>query len=441
MTALHKLYFDQDLYIQASRLKEEKIKIEYQYGLRAFIGVRTLQAQSKPNEQQQSIAVEIENSDRLKDVQALFERIQDPQHKLIILHGESGVGKSSLLNAGIIPKLLEEQGRSSQVATPILLRIYTDWLREPNPKTWNLNSVINLLKRNDQNQIPTVLIFDQFEEFFVVCKQLEQRLPFYEFLKESLSLNSIKILLSLRNDALHYLLECDRYTNLEDIIQAEILSKKVLYGLENFTLIQAKNLIKNQFDRANFNIKPDLMNQLIQDLTVNIDQIRPIELQLIGTQLQSDDIQTLEQYQKLGEYPRQKMLEQFLDEIIRDCSSKNERIVIKILNVLTHEQEHRPLKTSKELAEELNTEFSKIEPLLAVLVEEGLILHLPDIPDDRYQLTHDYLVGLIHQQKGERLIAQLELERDQAQRKIIEEKPNSFVNRAIASVLRWINAD
>ncbi|VXD14974.1 nSTAND1 domain-containing NTPase [Planktothrix paucivesiculata] len=441
LTALHKLYFDQDLYIQASRLKEEKIKIEYQYGLRAFIGVHTLQAQSKPNEAQQSIALEIENSDRLTDVQALFERIQDPEHKLIILHGESGAGKSSLLNAGIVPKLLEEHSHNSKVATPILLRIYTDWLREPNPKTWNLNSVVNLLKRNDQNQIPTVLIFDQFEEFFVVCKQLEQRLPFYQFLKESLSLDSITILLSLRNDALHYLLECDRLTQLEDVIQAEILSKKVLYGLENFTLNQAKTLIQNQIARAQFNIEPDLMNQLIQDLTVNIDQIRPIELQLIGTQIQSNDIQTLEQYKQLGEYPRQKMLEQFLDEIIRDCSAKNERTVIKILNVLTNEQEHRPLKTSKELAEELNTEFSKIEPLLAVLVEEGLILHLPDIPDDRYQLTHDYLVGLIRQQKGERLIAQLELERDQAQRKIIEEKPNSFVNRAIASVFRWINAD
>lgn len=351
------------------------------------------------------------------------------------------MGKSSLLNAGIIPKLLEERSGNSKVATPILLRIYTDWLREPNPKTWNLNSVVNLLKRNDQNQIPTVLIFDQFEEFFVVCKQLEQRLPFYEFLKESLSLNSIKILLSLRDDALHYLLECDRQTNLEDVIQAEILSKKVLYGLENFTLNQAKTLIQNQIERAQFTMEPDLMNQLIQDLTVNIDQIRPIELQLIGTQLQSNDIQTLEQYRKLGEHPRQKILEQFLDEIIRDCSAKNERIVIKILNVLTSEQERRPLKTSKELAEELNTEFSKIEPLLAVLVEEGLILHLPDIPDDRYQLTHDYLVALIREQKGERLIAKLELERDQAQRKIIEEKPNSFVNRAIASVFRWINAD
>ncbi|CAC5343905.1 MULTISPECIES: hypothetical protein [Planktothrix] len=48
---------------------------------------------------------------------------------------------------------------------------------------------------------------------------------------------------------------------------------------------------------------------------------------------------------------------------------------------------------------------------------------------------------MIREQKGERLIAKLELERDQAQRKIIEEKPNSFVNWAIASVFRWINAD
>ncbi|VXD16002.1 WD-40 repeat protein [Planktothrix serta PCC 8927] len=441
LTTLHKLYFDQDLYTEASRLKEQKISIEYQYGLRAFIGVRSLQAQSTLNEEQRSIALEIQNSDRLKDVQVLFERIQNPENKLIILHGESGVGKSSLLNAGIVPMLLEKRSRDYQIARPILLRIYTDWLREPNPKTWNLSSVVNLLKQNDQNQIPTVLIFDQFEEFFVVCQELEQRLPFYEFLKESLLLTSITVLLCLRTDALHHLLECDRRTCLEDVIHSEILSKQVIYGLENFTLNQAKTLINNQIERAKFAMEPDLINLVLQDLTINIDQVRPIELQLIGTQLQTHEIHTLEQYGQLGEHPKQKLLEHFLDEIIRDCSSKNERMAIKILYALTNEQEHRPLKTSKELAEELDVEFNKIEPLLEVLVEEGLILHLPDIPDDRYQLTHDYLVALIRQQKGERLIAELELERDKAQRKIIEEKPNSFVNRALASVLRWINAD
>lgn len=441
LTALHKLYLDQDLYTQASRLKEEKIRIEYQYGLRAFIGVRTLQPQSHPNHKQQSIALEIENSNRLKDVHTLLERIQNPDNKLIVLQGESGVGKSSLLNAGIVPMLLEQRSRNPSIARPILLRIYTDWLREPNPKTWNLNPVLNLLKQNDQNQIPTVLIFDQFEEFFVVCQQLEQRLPFYEFLKESLMLTSITVLLCLRTDALHYLLECAHRTNLEDIIHSEILSKKVIYGLENFTVSQAQTFIQNQIERAQFKIEPDLMSQLLRDLTVDIDRIRPIELQLIGTQLQVHDIQTLNQYEQLGEHPKQKLLEHFLDEVIRDCSAKNERTAIKILYGLTNEQEHRLLKTSKELAEELDTEFSKIEPLLEVLVEEGLILHIPDIPDDRYQLTHDYLVALVRHQKGERLIARLELERDKAQRKIIEEKPNSFVNRAIASVLRWINTD
>lgn len=439
--ALYKLYFDQDLYAQASHLKEQQLQIEYQYGLRPFIGVRSLQAQPQIETSGDAVASEIINSNRLKDVQNLVEKIKNPADKLIVFYGDSGVGKSSLLNAGLVPMLLEQRSRDNQVPRPILLRIYTDWLRDPNPTTWNLNPVLNLLTQNDNYNVPTVLIFDQFEEFFVVCQQLKQRLPFYEFLKKSLMLSSVTVLLSMRTDALHYLLECDRLTNLAETLKSEILSKKVLYELENFTVTQAKTFVERQTKRSRLQLESSLINQVIQDLTVDIDRVRPIELQLIGAQLLVNQIKTLEQYQQLGEQPKQKLLEQFLDEVIHNCSSRQERVAILILYALTSEQVHRSLKTASEIAHELDTDFQKIEPVLDVLAEEGIILHIPDIPDDRYQLTHDYLLALIQQQKGERLIAKLELDRDKAQRQIMQEKPNSFVNRAIASVLRWIKTE
>lgn len=439
--ALYKLYFDQDLYAQASRFREEQLQIEYQYGLRSFIGVRSLQAQPQTDGLNNTIALEITNSDRLKNVQYLVEKIKNPADKLIVLYGKSGVGKSSLLNAGLVPVLLEQRSRDNRIPRPILLRIYTDWLRDPNPTTWNLNPVLNLLTQNDNFNVPTVLIFDQFEEFFVVCQQLEQRIPFYQFLQKSLMLSSVTVLLSMRTDTLPYLLECDRLTNLEAILKTEILSKKIIYELDNFTLSQAKVFIEQQTQRSPLRLEPQLIDQVIRDLTVDLDRVRPIELQLIGAQLQANKIHTLEQYHQLGEQPKQKLLERFLDQVIQNCSPREERTPLLILYALTSKQGQRSLKTALEIAQELDTDPQKLEPFLDVLAEEGVILHIPDIPDDRYQLTHDYLWDLIREQKGERLIAQLELQRDQAQRKIIEEKPNSFVNRAIASVFRWIKAE
>ncbi|NJR18479.1 MAG: hypothetical protein HC785_24035 [Calothrix sp. CSU_2_0] len=65
------------------------------------------------------------------------------------------------------------------------------------------------LKKNVDNNLLTVLIFDQFEEFFFAYKNPAQRQPFFEFIRDCLNIPYVKIILSLREDYLHYLLECD----------------------------------------------------------------------------------------------------------------------------------------------------------------------------------------------------------------------------------------
>ncbi|NJO45598.1 MAG: ATP-binding protein [Oscillatoriales cyanobacterium RM2_1_1] len=211
LKALRKLYLDRSEYGNASHLKAEQLQIEYQSGLRSFVGVRQLQPALQSQGEQGNIAREILNSDRLLQVHDLIDRIQHQDLRLLVLYGDSGVGKSSLLTAGVIPQLLHRQLTETKIATPILLRVYTDWLREPNPDMWKLNRVMQVLEKNCDRQSVTILIFDQFEEFFSVCKTITQRLPFYQFLQRCLSLNEVKVLLVMRTDYLHYLLECDRW--------------------------------------------------------------------------------------------------------------------------------------------------------------------------------------------------------------------------------------
>ncbi|MGL5083366.1 MAG: hypothetical protein ACRC8A_17945 [Microcoleaceae cyanobacterium] len=441
LKALRKLYSEQSEYGKASHLKEEQLRVEYQYQLRSFVGVRQLQPQVQSGKEKSNIANEILHSDRLLDVYTLVNRIQSRHHRLIVLHGQSGVGKSSLLSAGVIPSLLHRQLSEEGIAIPVLLRVYTDWLRDPDSNTWNLREVFKLLEKNCDRQLPTVLIFDQFEEFFLVCTEISQRLPFYQFLKRCLSLEFVTVLLAMRTDYLHYLLECDRRVNLAEILPFEVLSQHVLYGLENFSLEQTKKFIQNQMATSSIQFDQDLVQQIVQDLSHPLDEICPIELQIVGSQLQTNKITTLEQYQHLGDSPKQTLLNQYLDQMIEDCSYQNERAVISVLYALTGENGARPVKTYPALQSELEIISHKLDLVLEILVESGLVLLLPDVPDDRYQLAHDYLVTLIRQQQGERRITELEFDRNKAQRQVLAKKPNSLVDRAISSVLKWVKVD
>jgi hypothetical protein len=72
--------------------------------------------------------------------------------------------------------------------------------------------------------------------------------PFYAFLRSCLNLPFVKVILSLREDYLHYLLECDRFTNL-DVINQIILDKNIRYYLGDFSPERA-NTSHSRINRA-----------------------------------------------------------------------------------------------------------------------------------------------------------------------------------------------
>ncbi len=110
-----------------------------------------------------------------------------------------------------------------------------------------------------------MLIFDQFEEFFFVCTEPEQRREFFEFLADCLNVLSVKVFLSLRVDYLHYLLECNKLPNMK-IIGNDILSSNVLYELGNFTPDDAKSIIQRLTEGANFPLEPALVDKLVENI-------------------------------------------------------------------------------------------------------------------------------------------------------------------------------
>ncbi|MDZ8185509.1 MAG: hypothetical protein RMX96_11720 [Nostoc sp. ChiSLP02] len=341
---LRLLYFEQGEYLAAFNIKQEQLQIEQQYGFRAFVGASYLNPQRQAinsaqlqAENPETIAQEIAASGRKQDVKRLRERISGTEHKLTVIHGQSGVGKSSILQGGLIPAL-QQQAIGERDALPILLRVYTDWVGmlgqslakafkelRGNQLSVNLDSsaaILEQLRKNADRNFLTVLIFDQFEEFFFVYTEQGQRRAFYEFLRVCLDIPFVKVILSLREDYLHYLLELDRLYNLTTI-NNNILDKNIRYNLGNFSPADAKAVVENLTKRSRFYLEPALIEQLVEDLACDLGEVRPIELQIVGMQLQADKIITLKKYINLGDNPKLKLVEKSLEAVIADCGYKN----------------------------------------------------------------------------------------------------------------------
>ncbi|MDZ8082076.1 MAG: ribosome assembly protein 4, partial [Nostoc sp. DcaGUA01] len=631
---LQKLYFEQKAYLKAYEMKQQQRSVEQQFGLRAFIGAGRLQATKQLGatgltplrvDNKDSIAPEIAASGRQLDVERLIERIGRPDKKLIVIHGLSGVGKSSLVNAGLVPAL-KNQAIGIQDNLPVAMRVYTNWVEElgrvlgkeggrgdeetrgrtegggredtgtrgrtegrgrgdmgtrgrgeqeserqlePHSSTSELDSstseldsstsdtrlstseldsstseldsstseldsstseldsstseldsstseldsstseldsstseldsstsdtqnfhsprprvpasprlphsplatphsLITQLRENERRNLRTVLIFDQFEEFFFIYTEPAQRKEFFEFLGECLNVLSLKVILSLRVDYIHYLLECNDLSSLK-IIGNDILSNNVLYKLGNFSPDDAKSIIQRLTENTSFRLEPALINRLVQDLAEELGEVRPIELQVVGAQLQTENITTLAEYQQRG--TKEQLVKRYLDEVVNDCGVENQQAAELLLYLLTDDKGTRPLKTRVELERDLQEYFSEIPPtplkkggftlstpllrgspkaggsetraeqaseiskldlILEIFVQSGLVVLLPENPADRYQLVHDYIAGFIRQQQEPKLKQVMaELEKERKERKQSEAKLNRVLKRAL----------
>ncbi|MEO1391572.1 MAG: WD40 repeat domain-containing protein [Cyanobacteria bacterium J06634_5] len=465
LSRLWHLYYDHRHYAKAFDIKLAQRRIENFFGLRAFIGASQIKQSATVDQQQQEtdptpeIAAEIEASGRTQDIEAIANRLAQPRYPIVVIHGQSGVGKSSIIRAGLIPTLskLISEGRTT---LPLFIDTYSDWLSQLQQTLTasadaSAQDIITQLKRHTQSKYQQiVLIFDQFEDFFHQYPTIAERRILYSFLRDCLNLPYIKIVLSLREDFLHYLLEWDRSADLA-IIENNILSKELRYYLGNFKPAAAENLVRQLTNAAGFSMEDGLITALVDDLAADTGEVRPIELQVVGAQLQRENITQLKQYQALGRSPKNQLLKNFLDTVIRDCGPEN-RIIAQSVLYLLSEGGSRPLKSHSEIAEalafaslgssfnedskedSLHTDPQQLQLVLDILIGSGVVFEVPEVSGIRYQLVHEYLSSLVQQQPPTGLIEALQTERSRRElteeqlKKALEAQSDSLVQTTLA---------
>jgi WD40 repeat protein/tetratricopeptide (TPR) repeat protein len=450
---LERLYRSQNNYLKSFEVKQERFSVEQQMGIRSFVGAGWLKAEQalKLNAEKigmtfgpDEVATAIRSSGRLQDLDRLLSRIGSTEHKLTVLHGASGVGKSSLVTAGLVPALLEKS-IGLRVNKPVLIRQYTNWKESILESIGEVRSesdlVMDILKKldwNEEHNVRTVLIFDQFEEFFFVLGDRTERQEFYTFLGQAIKLLNVKVILSMREDYLHYLLECRKTPGMERVNDGDVLGRLVLYEIGNFSPSDARSIIEDLTTRSQLTWEPTLIDRLVKDLTEPLGEVRPIELQIVGAQLQAKGIRTLAKYPEGG---KSVLVGQYLTDVIGDCGTENEELAWLTVYLLTDERKMRPLKTRLELERELEElpqiDRSALDLVLAVFVGSGLVLR--ELRSDRFQLVHDYLAGVIHDlQKPRWKDLYDQLAHEKKRNDSLAEKQRNFRQKSLLSLILFI---
>jgi hypothetical protein len=199
-------------------------------------------------------------------------------HRVVLLYAASGAGKTSLLNAGVIPSL--EDDDDFEVFPPVRLRGLADPLESGNPYVENLLGNLARGAGDDDPPEPTLaaflaarprrcahadlpapraLVIDQFEELFTLYpERWQQRAGVFDQLREALEQDPLlRVVLAIRED---FIAQLDRYA---DLVPTRLRARMRLEPLRRPAALEAIALPLAGEARS---FSPGVAEQLVDDL-------------------------------------------------------------------------------------------------------------------------------------------------------------------------------
>ncbi len=247
---------------------------------------------------------------REQEVDAICSQIL--AHRSFILHGRSGVGKSSILRAGLMPKL---KARGHLV---LVIRSFTDPVHQMvnsvsealdiEPAT-DLRSSLNDLAGRIEDGRCVIFFLDQFEEFFsLLCE--EARRNFLNVARELASGSlPIRLVFALREDLLAEMSQLK--SAIPEVFHHE-------YRLKRLSREQAEIAITGPAQAVGCRYESELLTRLLEDIG-DPGGIDPPQLQIVCDNLYDARDETcaigLEAYEQLG--GARQILAGYLERVLR----------------------------------------------------------------------------------------------------------------------------
>jgi NTE family protein len=408
---------------------------------------------------------------RERETDDFLSRLQEKE--FIILDGESGCGKSSFLNASILPQITDS-------LTVIECRIADD----PMGKLWAAvtgkpysaidldhiksksspgqiddirSDLLTALTESSQKQALLISI-DQFEELFVTVPE-PLRKQFIMLIRDAVS-SKVTIILTIRSDFLDLLLKLCRDVDPEQ----HVFDLGSYYTLGPFPqpvaeavigqllepLADKDPIIEQQFKAFARDLTQELLRPPRDNRICKTDErtVLPVELQTVGVMLESTGIQSLSSkgLQKLG--GKTGLLKRYLDDAKEHVWRKtgiSRDIPLLILSELISPAHTKWAVTAESIAKNTNKPLKTVRAVLDALADKYLVNKLPSAEQDmHYELMHEHLVHLLLEapdpkiQKAQNAQQRLEfwMKQTQAKLKAITDtagiKPVGWLKRSLA---------
>ena len=339
------------------------------------------------------------------------------RHKLVLINGKSGSGKTSLVNAGLIPRLIE-RGYITMVFRDYEYpteAIYRSLNRLNLGLQENANLVEYLRTTTERTGRPIAIFLDQFERFFLNLA-IAQRKQFIGELKETLNQMSsygMSLVISLREDFYGRLGEFWK-----DI--PEFNTESYSQYLEPLNENEAKDAIEKPLQALDLNIsyEPHFLNQvlvpnLLQRSEENLNRdIEPVHLQIVCNELlaevqrrYSKDIKvgkTVVIYKKIYDELGgvEGILKSYFEDILNRIFQPEEQSDAKsVLKQMVTSKGTRIFKSERDIAKNLPINKKQVREILGQLDSSRFIQTI--VPEDgsekRYSITHEYLADQINE--------------------------------------------
>ena len=354
------------------------------------------------------------------DAEILIDKVLT--NRLTLLFAASGVGKSSLLQAAVIPHLKSKTGENLTVV------YHTDWVSDPvrsvRDAVLQALHVESLLPEHSEEaefgeklpdllafcevfvRPPLVLILDQFEEFF---RYQRHQTGFRELIDQLTTIITDKslpvhLILSMRED---FALELNAFKPKLPTILFENF-----YRLEKLGRQAVRDAIVIPAEQRGFTYEPELLKQLLADLLSRemdrqpnspvvelLETVEPPYMQIVCARLwelnagDSEKVLRLASYEKAGR--AKGILKNYLDGVLQQFSFAEKQLASAAFDHLVSLRGVKMAYTAEALAETVRVDEGELAKVLKRLEDVRILREIPRQNELWYELYHDMFSGSI----------------------------------------------
>ncbi|MES2277890.1 MAG: SUMF1/EgtB/PvdO family nonheme iron enzyme [Bacteroidota bacterium] len=327
--------------------------------------------------------------------------------KFTVVFGIGGVGKTSLIRAGVIPNLLK------QGVIPLYIRLsgedpllsvrlgIHEWLSKSGknlaeikrelPLDGSLDGMLASVEDFIGREI--VLFIDRFEQLFLSHDFTRQE--DFEAQVQSLVNNASSnthIVIILRED---FFPELDNFKSWNNIYQNR-------FRLKSLSAEEAMEAIVSPASRLGITFEQGLPETILKELNEDKDTIFPPQLQIICEQLfrklgRTDKLLKLSLYEDMG--GAKQIIAEYLEDILDQFDSQSRTAAKAILRSMVDSRFSSvaiSLQEAKDVVNEvMEWPEQRVEAVLQTLIEERLLKKGDS--EKPYELTHEYLISRIRE--------------------------------------------